>query len=118
MRFRRLKCPLCGTQIPNAQYRANGPTVCPGCGHRVRIAAWYQNAVMSIAFLITVGTSYFLGFRGLGLLAATVIGFFPVFLLTIFGIGEIFPPPFRLWKEKGPDAEPAPFDNSTDLFRH
>ena len=102
MHWPQLKCPFCGATLPNRQYHANAPSICPGCNRKLGVANWYQNLFMLIGVAITLTGCWLLGLRAWRLLLGTLVAFFPVCVFTVFAVAQLFPPPLTLWHDEKP----------------
>jgi hypothetical protein len=95
------KCPFCGTMMPNSKFRASEPWVCPGCSQGLMVSRTWGNAVTwgSIGFTFLV--LFILGFRGLRLIVAGIVLWFPVQLLLFGFLDRTFPPKLEPYRAPG-----------------
>lgn len=113
MKWPTLKCPFCGSILPNRQYKARTPLICPGCSEPLRLARWYLHVTSFSALVLTLVICLLLGLRGFWLLAATIVLWFPVDVAWNFLVGRIVPPKF----ERYPPSDSGSH-SSLDLFHH
>jgi hypothetical protein len=86
------KCPSCGATMPNEQYRAGKPWICPACSGQFQTSRTYGNIVGWGTTALTLVFFYLLGIRGPHLLVATVVMWFPVLLISTFVLDRLLPP--------------------------
>src|SRR2546426_9611267 len=111
MRRPTLKCPFCGSILPNREYKARRPLTCPGCSERLRLSRWYLHLNSLIALVLALLLCLFFGLRGLWLFLAVVLMWFPVAVVWDFLFGRIFSPKF----ERYPSSSDAS-NSGTSLF--
>jgi hypothetical protein len=88
------KCPSCGEIIPN-RYKAGQPLTCPGCLKQLKPSRRYLNFAFCSAIGLTVLICFLLGFRGVWLLVAALLLWFPVDFVWMFLYVRLFPPKFE-----------------------
>lgn len=86
------KCPSCGAVMPNAQYKAGRPWTCPACSGRFRTSRRYENVAGWGSTVLTLAFFYALGLRGLRLLLATAVMWFPAQVISVFVLDRLIPP--------------------------
>jgi hypothetical protein len=86
-----VKCPACGTVLPNEAYHAGQPWVCPGCGRQYRIARPVLFSTLLLAIGFSIVGCYLAGLRGLRLLISTLIVLIPVDLMCIYVRNRLMP---------------------------
>lgn len=114
-----LKCPLCGGVLPNREVKLNPlfgrvlpntngqviklnyPVVtCPTCSQPLQFARWEQALDGLIALGLAVVLSLLLGIRGLWLVGAAVVLWFPMVVIWEAILGRIMPPHFEAYVPK------------------
>src|ERR1700751_3680733 len=102
---RNFRCPFCGTKMPTETYRGWEPWVCPGCSRGLQFPRAH-GSVLQLFFLgVALLALYLLGFRGLQLFGAALVG---GFVLTVVLAGPLYrglPPslePYRPSPRKEP----------------
>jgi hypothetical protein len=95
MKWPTLKCPFCGSILPNRQYKAGTPSICPGCSERLRLARWYLHLTSASALALTLVVCFLFGLRGLWLIVATVLLWFPIDVVWNHFFARVFPPRFE-----------------------
>jgi hypothetical protein len=103
MRWPILKCPFCGSILPNRQYHARTPLTCPGCSERLRLARWYLRLTSLSALVLTVVICLLFGLRRLWLLAAVILLWFPFGVVWNFLFAQIFQPKFERYPPTNSD---------------
>ena len=99
-----LKCPFCGSLLPNRQYKARTALTCPGCSEPLRLARWYLHLTSAIALGLTFAICLLIGLGGLWLFAATLLLWFPVAVAWNYLFGLMFPPRFERYPTGAPGA--------------
>jgi len=87
-----LICASCSRPLPLAVVDARAPFACPSCGTVVRVPKRYGQWLALVAILATAGSAYVLGIEGLKLIAAVVIGFFPMTIIVGSIARRVMPP--------------------------
>lgn len=101
-----LKCPLCGGILPNRQFHAGTPMTCPSCFRQVQLADWYRKLTFRGGIVITGILCYLLGFRGVWLFVAIMVGFFPGILLWAFVLAHTISTRFEPYPPGGQAPPP------------
>jgi len=97
-----LGCPFCGAAMPNGDYKAGRPIVCPSCSRRSRISRSYKQLTILTGIAVTAGICFVLNLHGLGFALGFSILLAPVLMIWVFGTRHIIPP----------KLEPAATENS------
>jgi hypothetical protein len=90
-----LKCPSCGSTLPNRQLHVGKPVICPACSTPLRVARWYLNLASIGALGLTAAACFTFGPRYVALAIATVVLWFPAYLLSLLILSQIYPPKFE-----------------------
>jgi len=95
MKWPVLTCPFCRGRLPNEEVWPGKPLVCPTCSQELQpeMRQLYLAGVIGLG--LTFGGSYLFGLRGLWLVAATVVLWFPITLAWDFIFVRIKPPRFE-----------------------
>lgn len=114
------KCPFCRS-IVTSQYVAGRPLTCQDCHRELQISRWYLNLAGWAAIGVTFIFCLLLGLRGLRLLIAAVVLWFPISLLCTFLLNRAIPPPLEPYVPKVHGVPKKPTDSgshssSLDLF--
>ena len=92
------KCPFCGGVIPNEDLRIGQPVTCPTCSRQLQMARWqlYLSGLIALG-LTLAGCHIILDLRGFWLGVATLILWFPVYVVWDFMFLRILPPRFEAY---------------------
>ncbi len=69
--------------------------ICPACSTPLQVARWYLNLASIGALGLTVAACLTFGLRYVALAFATIVLWFPAYLLTLLVLGQIYPPKFE-----------------------
>ena len=108
---RKLLCPFCGGILPATELRAGKPLTCPQCLRQLQWSRRQMNVSSTIAALITALLCYAFGIRGWRMIPATIVFWFPVYVVSD-GIFRL------LFKSRFEPFEPRDKDHITRLFPH
>jgi hypothetical protein len=107
-----LKCSSCGGILPNRDVRPGVPLVCPRCSRQLQPSQSQLRLSGLIAFGLTLVLCRFLGLRGLWLFGATILFWFPAYVVWDFVFVRVVPPKFETYvPKKSKDS-----DSKLDLF--
>jgi hypothetical protein len=107
--------------MPNDQYEAGKPWICPGCSRQFQFSGTYGNVVTWGTIGLTLAASYALGLRGVWLVVLATLLWFPALFLCTAMLDHLAPPRLKPFQPK-PTGRPKKSDNSTsrgsglDLF--
>jgi hypothetical protein len=104
MKWPILTCPFCRGRLPNEEVWPGKPLVCPRCSEQLQPETRQLHLSGLIALGITVTACYLFGLRGLWLVGATIVFWFPIGVLWEFIFARIVPPRFE--KYTGPEEKP------------
>jgi hypothetical protein len=89
----------CKSTLPNREFDARKPFVCPGCSTPLRLAPWYVHLTEISALALDLGLCLLFGLRGVALFVVAILGWFPVGVIWSYFLGRIFPTKFERWSE-------------------
>jgi len=125
MRRPTVKCPACGTLLPNNEYRAGEPWICPSCSRQYRFAQRYDLLLWIIALVLSFAICFLFGLRGWKLAGGALVLLAPVDLTCIYLIGVLIQPPLEPFpvegagasgtREKKPKSDPKDRTGGLDL---
>jgi len=102
MKWPVLKCPICNATLDNREVRHGKPLVCPSCSASLQPSSRQGNIGGLAALAIAICICYLFGLRGLWLLVASVIIWFPVGVVWMFVFYRIVPPRFEPYRPPSP----------------
>lgn len=108
---RKLLCPFCGGIFPAENLRTHEPYTCPHCLRQLQWSRRQLNVSSVIAVLVTALLCYAFGVRGWHLIPATILFWFPVYVVCGYALSLLVRPRFEPF-EPGPSR-----DYITRLFR-
>lgn len=73
-----LECPQCGTKIGKEHFKGRAPWKCPKCAQRLRLSRTYATVSGVVTLALSMTLCAIMGLRGLLLLVAAVLIFFPI----------------------------------------
>lgn len=91
---------MCGAQLKNVQIIAAGPFPCPSCHAQLQAPAYYGHLHILGTILLSIFLLGALGFRGLRLVVAVLIAFFPILFLTVNLVKYLIPPRIEVYLPK------------------
>lgn len=83
--------------MPNTELYPNRPLVCPTCAAELQPSTRQMQLSGFIALCLTVALGYGFGLRGLWLVAATIVFWFPIYIVWEFIFARIVPTRFERW---------------------
>ena len=95
MRWPTLKCPFCQGILRNTDVYPGRPVVCPICEAKLQPSIGQGRLSALIGLCLTVAICYFLGVSREWFLVATVLLWFPVFVIWGFIFARMVPPRFE-----------------------
>lgn len=95
-----LKCPFCGSVLPNRELRVGKPLKCPTCSKDLQFARWQLRVHGALALVVTVAVCYMVGLRGFALAAAVILFFVPMLILLLPLFNRISKPRFEEYQRK------------------
>ena len=102
MKWPVLTCPFCRGRLPNDEVKPGKPLVCPTCSEELQPEMRQLYISGMIGFGLSVAVSYLLGFKGLWLIGAIIILWFPIYVLWDFIFVRIVPPYFEKYEGERP----------------
>lgn len=100
MKWPTLKCPFCGGRLRNTELYPGRPIVCPDCGAELQPSD-RQMWLYGLGALFTLmAVLYFLDVSGVWFIVATILLWFPVYLIWMFFFDRVFPPRFEAYVPK------------------
>ncbi len=109
MKWPVLTCPFCRGRLPNEQLWPGKPLVCPTCSQELQLERRQLHLSGTIALALTVVACYVFGARGLWLLAASVVFWFPIFVVWEFISSHLMPTRFEKF---GGSKEPRDYGHN------
>ena len=106
-----LKCPYCHAVI-TGRYTAGQPLVCESCHRRLMIAPWHLRITSLGGTVLTIFLCFILGIRGVRLLMAIVVLWFPISLIWTLLLNRLIPPRLVECKAKN---DPGPRGSGSGL---
>lgn len=76
-----LKCPFCDGVLPNTELRPGRPLKCPSCCRPLQLARWHIRISGLIALGLTMTLCRFLNLGVLWLFGATILLWFPIYVI-------------------------------------
>ena len=107
MRWPVLNCPFCGGVLPNTEVKAGRPLTCPGCSRQLQMATGQLYLSGLIGLCLDTALCLLIGLRGLTLLVAIVLLWFPVYVAWDFIFVRLVKPRFEAY---------VPRNSGTSLF--
>jgi hypothetical protein len=98
MKWPVLKCPTCNATLDNNKVRVGKPLVCPSCSAELQPSERQAYIGELAAIAIAICISYLFGLRGLWLLGASVVMWFPIAMAWVFVFVRIVPPKFESYR--------------------
>ena len=93
------RCPFCDGIITNT-YVSGEPLTCQNCQHQLMISPWHLRLTSVGGTVVTILLCVVLGLRGVRLLVAIVILWFPFSLLWTFLLNALVPPRLEAYRDK------------------
>ena len=95
------------------EFKAGAPWTCRSCSHQFRLSRTYGNLLAWGAMALTAIFFYLLGLRGLRLVIAIIVMWFPCLLVCTFLVDRIMPPKLEPYLKESKDS---PY-SGLDLFK-
>src|SRR5580698_4098860 len=95
MKWPTLKCPFCQGILRNTDVYPGKPVVCATCGAKLQPSIGQGRLLGLIGLCLTVIICYLLGLSGMWFAVATVLLWFPIFVVVGHIIGRVIPPRFE-----------------------
>lgn len=100
MKWPTLNCPLCGGVLRNTDLHRGMPLVCPTCDAKLQHSSHQLWLPGFIALCIDLAILYFVGLRDIWLAVATILLWFPVYVICDFIFVRMVPPRFEAYTPK------------------
>lgn len=100
-----MKCVECGALLSPEEILAAGPFPCPTCHARIQARTAYGHWVYFLSVLFSAGVFYVLGFRGLHLIYAILLAWWPVLFLAMNVVIYLVPPKIELAVPRKPISQ-------------
>jgi len=98
MKWPTLICPFCHGRLPNEQVWPGRPLICPICSEKLQPEKRQLYLSGLIALGLSIAACYLFGVRGLRLVAATIVLWFPIGVAWEFIFARIVPPRFERYE--------------------
>ena len=90
-------CPLCRALIVIPQIDFTEPFRCPACAEWLSVPKTYGAAQAGTAFVASCTGCFLLGLRGIILLGAAILSWFPALIIVVIVSHVFFPPRLKRW---------------------
>ena len=100
MKWPILKCPFCGGVLRNTDVLPGKAVVCPSCAAQLQQSDRQLQLYGLIALSITLAGLCLLNVRGIWLVTATILLWFPVYVICCSVLDRIVPPRFEVYVPK------------------
>jgi hypothetical protein len=105
MNWPTLTCPFCRGRLPNEKVWPGKPLICPTCSQELQPEDRQLHISGTIALGLTLAGCYLFGLRGLWLVGAVVVLWFPIYIAWEFIFVRIVPPRFEKYQSAEKSTE-------------
>jgi len=100
MKWPTLNCPFCGGTLRNTDVYPGRPIVCPDCKAQLQPSDRQMWLSGFIALCIVIAVLYLFDVSGVWLIVATILLWFPAYVIWAFVFVRIVPPRFEAYVPK------------------
>lgn len=100
-----VKCPVCGTVMPWAEFEAGKPWICPDCSRRFQPSRVQSSIKFFSTVVLAFSVSYVLGWRGMRLLVISAALWFPPLLICVFASDFMVPIRLEPYRQRKSDSK-------------